>query len=285
VVGFLTLIPLVARLVPLPITDGIPIGALAWSAVGALAALWRATLARTLASVAGAIGIAVIGVGALIRADTNTPWFLTPDRFAIDLGLTVVIALAAVVVGYLATSLLRGRKPLGDVNWRGLAAALLISVLAVGGGTLFAERIQAVIPFGAQRPALTISHDGVQLVPGGFASGPTYWTIMNLDLPGSADQPGYEVGILRIASDSERALRLTGEMGGTYESGSRVFGWIGIPSSGTSYIRRGDLEAGRYLLMVVETLPPQVEGQPDNGGESADRVLVDNLYVEFTVTD
>ncbi len=284
-VGFLTITPMAYGLVRLPVTEGVPLGALAWSVVGGLAALWRGTLVASLAGTLTGMAVAVVGYAGVSRAFTNTPWEMTPDRFALLFGMTVALAVAAVAAGYVLVSFLRGGAPFAGTRRRGVVGVLVVGVAVVAGGTLFAQSVQAVIPFGANRPTVVMARAGAQLSPSTFASGPTYWTFRNVDLPGSVDQPGYEVGILRIGSDAELALRLTGKMGGTYESGSRVLGWVGIPTIGTSGIRRGDLQPGRYLLLVVKALPPVVEGGGTIGGEDADRVVVDGLHIEFTVTN
>ena len=278
-VGFLVLIPMAyGGFVLLPL-DGIPLGALAWCVVGGLAVVWRGSLTATIGGSLAGIAIAVFVYAGASRLFTNTPWYLTPDQFALRLALTVAIAIATVAAGYLLISLLRGRSPLAGTTSRGITTILGIAILVVAGGTLFAERIQAIIPFGASQVTVVVEHDRMGFHRETTAPGPTYWTVRNVNLPAA------DIVVLRIGSDAELALRRTGEMGGTYEAGNQAFNWSGIPPAGTSSIRRGDLEPGRYLLLVVEPLPPQVEGQPDQGGADADRTLVDNLYLEFTITN
>lgn len=279
-VGFLTLLPMTFGLVKLPVTDGVPIGAIAWCAVGGLAALWRGGLSATIGGAAAGLGFATVVYAGVSRAFTNTPWLMTPDRFALLLALTLALAMAAVAAGHILVSVLRGRPPFATASARGIAAALGLGVLVVAGGTLLAERIQAVVPFGANQPIIEFSGDGVTVTPSSFAAGPTYWTLKYLDLAQG------DFAILAIASDEELALRLTGEMGGTYENGSRVMGWLPIGTAGASDIRpAGALGPGRYLILVVQALPEQVEGQLDQGGQEADRAVVEGLYAEFTVTD
>ncbi len=272
-VGFLMLIPMAyGGYVLLPLADGIPVGVLAWIAVGGVAAFLRATLIASIGGAVAGLAFALFAYAGLSRLFTNTPWYLTPDRFALEFGLTVVIAMAAVAVGHVLVSFLRRRSPFAAATRRDFVRVFAIALLVVGGGTLFVERIQAVIPLGAIQPSVVVAHDNIQLSRSSAVTGPMYWTFDNVDLPDR------EVGILAISTDEEMALRKTGEMGGTYESGSRVLGWSSLWEAGRQTVIRSDLPPGRYLLLVVEPLPSGAEQNED-----ADRSVVIDL--EFEVTD
>ncbi len=272
-VGFLMLIPMAyAGYVLLPLADGIPVGVFAWFVVGGVAALVRAELIATIGGAIAGPAVALIAYAGLSRLFTNTPWYLTADRFAQELGLTIVIAMASVAVGHVLVSRLRRRSLFASATRRDFVRVFAIALLVIAGGTLFAERIQAIIPLGAIQPSVVIAHDNIQLTRASATSAPMYWTFENVDLP------GHEAGVLAISTDEELALRKTGEMAGAYESGSRVLGWFSLPERGMRTVFRGDLPPGRYLLLVVEPLPSDAEQNED-----ADRSVVIDL--EFEVTD
>lgn len=274
-IGFLTVIPLAygGSLLLSP-GDGVPWAVPVWVVVGALAAAWGGTLVTSTVAALAGIAFGQVGYGVLSRLFSNTPWLMAPDRFAIDYAVTVVVALASVAAGFIAWRLIRGQAPFAGATPRAAVLVPAMAVLVVGGGTLFANLIAAVIPFGANRPTIEFTTAGVTVTPASWATGPLYWTLDNVDLVDA------EFAVFRIASDEELALRLTGEMGGTYDTGSREVGWyaLGAPES---RIQPGQsLDPGRYLVLVVETLPENHEL-----GEEADRVVIDDLYAEFTVTE
>jgi hypothetical protein len=274
-VGFLVLLPMAFGLVQLPMTDASPLGATAWLLVGALAALWHGGLLASVGGAAAGIGLGTLVYGGVSRAFTNTPWLMTPAEFAPRLGLTVAVCMGAVAVGHVLLSSLGGRSaPVASA--RGLAAVVMAGVLVVGGGTLYANAIRAVIPWGAVQPRIEFSTAGVAVQPATFASGPTYWTFANLDL----EMPA-EFAIFRVESDELKAQLLTGEMGGTYDDGARQVGWTLVGPPGQTGLRPGpELDPGHYLVLCVEPLPEGSEL-----GEEADRVVIDGLNAEFTVSD
>lgn len=274
-VGFLTVIPLAyGGSLLLQLDDGFPWAIPAWVVVGTVAAAWGGTLVSTTAGALAGFAFGQVGYAVLSRLFTNTPWLMTPGEFAIDYAITVVVALASVAAGFIAWRLVSGRAALAGATPRGMMLVPAFAVIVVGGGTLFANAIAAVIPFGANRPTIEFSTDGVAVSPASWTAGPLYWTLDNVDLVDA------EFAVFRIASDEERALLLTGEMGGTYENGSRLVGWYPLNGADTRVQPGYSLDAGRYLVLVVEALPDGHEL-----GEEADRVVIDGLHAEFTVTD
>jgi hypothetical protein len=275
IAGAVVIASLMFDLLELPVEAPPPLGVAALVIAGAALAWARGGLAAALIGGSGAIGLAVVLSAFVHRAFGQTPWRMYAVEFLPLLALTVGMVVASLAAGWLAATLLGRREPTA-IRRRGLLGAAAVAVVAIGGGTLFAELVQAVIPTNAQEVRVTVVDGALHVDPAAFsAAEPTYLLV----------QADAELMYLPVSSDADAARR----MGGDLVDREGLAGFI-APRELANNLRRIGFEPGRYVLVAVEPQEPIDEStilivDPEDPPPDTRTMRTDIAPVEFTVTD
>lgn len=243
---------------------------------GAFLAWVGGGLAATLAGAAAAIGIAVVASATAHRAFGQTPWRMYATEFLPLLAVTVGVVMAAIGAGWLIGSLLRGRDVAARSSGRSVLGALALGAVVVGGGTLIAEAVQAVVPANAQEVRVSVVGGAIRVDPATFsASRPTFLRM-------EADA---ELMYLPVTSDADAQRRLSGDL----EDREGLAGYM-VPRDLANNLRRVAFEPGRYVLVAVEPAVPLDEEtvmivDPDDPPPDTRTMRTDISPVEFVVTE
>jgi hypothetical protein len=270
------LLCLMFGLLALPIETP-PIPGMVLLAVAGVGLAWvGGALPATLAGAAAGIGTGVAVSAVVHRAFGQTPWRMYALEFLPLLALTVGLVMGAIGIGWLIGAVVRARPRRPRLAGRGLVVALLAGAAVVGGGTLLAEAIQAVVPSNAQEVHVSVVDGAIRVEPATFtASRPTF-LLMEADA---------HLLYLPVTSDAEAARR----MGGDLEDRDGLAGYI-APRELADTLRRSDFVPGRYVLVAVEPQEPIDEEtvliiDPDDPPPDTRTMRPDIAPVEFTVTD
>ena len=270
------LLCLMFGLLALPIeTPPIP-GVVLLAVAGAGLAWVGGGLPATLAGAAAGIGTGVVVSAVVHRAFGQTPWRMYALEFLPMLAGTVALTMGAIGIGWLLGALVRARPGRPSPAGRGLAVALLAGAAVVGGGTLLAEAIQAVVPSNAQEVHVSVVDGAIRVEPATFSAARPTFLLMEADT---------ELLYLPVTSDAEAARR----MGGDLEDRDGLAGYI-VPRELAENLRRSDFPPGRYVLVAVEPQEPFDEEtvlivDPDDPPPDTRTMRSDIAPVEFTVTD
>ena len=275
IAGVVVIAALMFDLLELPVEAFPPLGMVVLVLAGAFVAWGGGGLTATLVGGCAAIGLAVLVSASMHRAFGQTPWRMYAIEFLPLLALTVGVVVASLAIGWLSVHMARPGQGIG-LRSRGLLAAAAVTIAVIGGGTLFAELIQAVIPANAQEVRVSVVDDGLHVDPATFsAARPTYLRM-------EADA---ELLYLPVSSDADAARRMAGDL----VDREGLAGYIG-PRELVNNLRRTGFEPGRYVLVAVEPQEPIDEStvlivDPEDPPPDTRTMRTDIAPVEFTVTD
>ena len=273
--GSVVLLCLMFGLLALPVETPPVAGVLVLVVAGAGLAWAGGGLAATLAGAAAGIGTAVVVSALVHRAFGQTPWRMYALEFLPLLAITVGLAIGAMGLGWLIGSLVRGGSGPRPTP-RSLAGALVLGGAVVGGGTLLAEGIQAVVPSNAQEVRVSVVDGTLRVAPSTFSAARPIFVVMEADA---------ELMYLPVASDAEAQRRMSGDL----VDRDGLAGYI-APRDLANGLRRMGFAPGRYVLVAVEPQVPIDEStvlvvDPDDPPPDTRTMRTDVAPVGFTVTD